>query len=111
MGCFFQIRLLDVDWSKRLLDATMLPPLVKAGRTKRRRAMLSSSSSSAICSVGGTVRAVVRLLKPEYAVCTLFDGEADDEEKASDNAMEEGENSGCGTLALLQVTLPRCERV
>ena len=107
MGWCFQIRLLDVDWSKRLLDATMLPPLVKAGRTKRRRAMLSNSSS-VICSVGGTVRAVVRLLKPEYAVCTLFDGEADE---ASDNAMEEGENSGCGTLALLQVTFPRCERV
>ena len=93
-GDTVKVRVLDVDWNKKLFDATMLPPLVKAGRTKRRRAALAAAGAPGTVA-GARVRAVVQMRKPEYAVCTL---------QTDDDAPD----AATGMLALLQVADFHC---
>ncbi|GAB5033644.1 rrp5 homolog [Nannochloropsis oceanica] len=61
-----KVRILDVDWAKRVLVVTLLPELVKRGRAKHRK-----SAAGIYLPVGARGEAEVVLKRDRYAVVEL----------------------------------------
>lgn len=61
-----KVRVLDVDWAKRLLTVTLLPDLVKEGRSKRRKSLAASAPKE-----GEDVSAKVLFKANRYAIVSV----------------------------------------
>jgi hypothetical protein len=61
-----KVRVLDVDYAKKVLIVTLLPELVKGGRTKHRRALLAKMPPA-----GASCEAKVILKRDRYAVVSV----------------------------------------